>query len=60
MLLQVRKELAKRGVAIAVVASSEVYDGLRRHGLGTEGGGRGMFPTVDAAMAALTEPMNSA
>ena len=51
MLLQVRNELAKRGVAIAVVASDDaIRDGLRRYGFGIEDGSQEFFPTVDSAI----------
>jgi high affinity sulfate transporter 1 len=54
-LLQVRSELAKRGVAIAVVASCEpVQEKLRRYGFDTEGGGQEFFPTADSAILALS------
>ena len=51
MLLQIK--LAKRGIAIAAVATSDgVLDNLRRYGIGDKGG---LYPTVDAALAALRE-----
>jgi sulfate permease, SulP family len=53
MLLQIRTKLAKRGIAIAAVATSDgVLDNLRRYGIGDKGG---LYPTVDAALAALRE-----
>jgi high affinity sulfate transporter 1 len=57
MLLQVRNELLRRGVAVAIVTTlSAVVDGVRRYGLATDGEGRGVFPTVDTAMDALAVP----
>jgi hypothetical protein len=49
--------LSKRGVEIAIVTCfSELVEGVQRYGLAIEGAGRGVFPTVDAAMAALAVP----
>ena len=55
MLLQARNELAKRGVAIAVVAPDDaIREVLQRYGFGTEKGGTEFFPTVDSAIVALS------
>ncbi|MCU0971437.1 MAG: SulP family inorganic anion transporter [Gammaproteobacteria bacterium] len=51
-LLQTRAELRKRGVEVAAVATPDgVLDDLRRYGLG--GAGAELFPTLDAALAAV-------
>jgi SulP family sulfate permease len=53
MLLQTRAELARRGVRLTAVATSEgVLDDLRRYGL--SGADAEPFPTLDAALAAVT------
>jgi MFS superfamily sulfate permease-like transporter len=53
-LLQTRAELRRRGVEVAAVATSDgVLDDLRRYGLG--GAGAEVFPTLDAALAAVVE-----
>lgn len=53
-LLQTRAELRKRGVEVAAVATpGGVLDDLRRYGLG--GAGAELFPTLDAALAAVIE-----
>jgi len=52
MLLQLRDELAKRGVEVAVVTPHEsMLQELGRYGLGTDRSR--IYPSVDAAMAAL-------
>jgi MFS superfamily sulfate permease-like transporter len=58
MLLQLRTELAKRGVEVAVVTPHEsMLQELGRYGLGTDRGR--IYPTVDAAMAALAVPRDT-
>ncbi len=58
MLLQLRAELLKRRVRYAVVTSlAELLQQLRRYGLA---GGDGPFPTVDAAVEALTATAHAA
>lgn len=50
MLLEVRKELAKRGIAFSIVATFHgVLDPLRRYGVADEHA----YPSVDAALTAL-------
>jgi MFS superfamily sulfate permease-like transporter len=59
MLLQVRNELTKRGVAIAVVASDDaIRELLLRYGFCADGGPE-FFATVDAAIVALRTPAES-
>jgi MFS superfamily sulfate permease-like transporter len=54
MLLQIRVEFRKRGVGLAAVATPDgVLDDLRRYGL--SGAGAELFPTLDAALAAVVE-----
>lgn len=54
MLLQLRAELARRGVAVAAVATSDgVLEALKRYGILGEPGGRGSHATLDEALAAL-------
>jgi high affinity sulfate transporter 1 len=51
MLLEVRKELAKRDIAFSTVATFDgVLDDLRRYGLADDHA----YPTVDAALTALS------
>ena len=53
MLLQIRTKLAKRGIAMAAVATSDgVLDNLRRYGIGDKGS---LYQTIDAALGALRE-----
>lgn len=60
MLLQLRTELSKREVLFASVAVSEgVLDNIRRYGLGCGAGGRGIYSTVDAAIAAVCAPQEA-
>ena len=55
MLLQLRAELAKRGVEVAIVTPHEtMLQELGRYGLGADRGR--VYPSVDAAMAALGAP----
>ena len=55
MLVQARAELAKRGVDVLAVATPDgVLDDLRRYGLA--GADARVFPTLDAALAALALP----
>jgi MFS superfamily sulfate permease-like transporter len=61
MLLQVRSELNKRGVAIVSAAiSSDAIDSLRRYGLAGDESDKRVYPTIDAAVAALGAPSNPA
>jgi MFS superfamily sulfate permease-like transporter len=54
MLLQVKGELNKRGIALVSVAiSGDAIDHLRRYGLPGEDFDKRVYPTVDAAVAAL-------
>jgi MFS superfamily sulfate permease-like transporter len=54
MLLQAQRELAKQGIAVAAVVTSEgMRDNVRRYGFEL----RGVYPTVEAAIAALREPL---
>jgi MFS superfamily sulfate permease-like transporter len=54
MLMQVRGELAKHGVALATVTCQHhLLEKLGRYGFGTQGGAAAIYPTVDDAMAAL-------
>jgi MFS superfamily sulfate permease-like transporter len=59
MLLQIRTELTKLGVAVRSVATSDgVVDNLRRYGLADDKGN--IYPTVDAAISAVRESGNAA
>jgi MFS superfamily sulfate permease-like transporter len=59
MLLQLRTELGKRGVAVATIATRDgVLDDLRRFGLARDSGK--VYPTVDAAVSALREAGHAA
>jgi anti-anti-sigma regulatory factor len=54
MLLQVRDELNKRGVTVVSAAiSADAIDHLRRHGVTGDDFDRKVYPTIDAAVAAL-------
>jgi sulfate permease, SulP family len=54
MLLQVRSELNKRGVTVVSAAvSADAIDNLRRYGLAGDDFGKRVYPTIDAAIAAL-------
>jgi hypothetical protein len=54
MLLALRSELARHGVAVEVVTPHHtVMEGLRRYGLGAIGGRREIYPTAKDALAAL-------
>lgn len=56
MMLQLKGELLKRKIALASVAASDgVVECLRRYGMVGGPGGHGVHPTVDAAIAAVTE-----
>jgi sulfate permease, SulP family len=60
MLLQVRAELAKRDVQTTIAnASDALLPALRRYGLGGSDGG-GIFPSLDAAVAALDARLHAA
>jgi MFS superfamily sulfate permease-like transporter len=54
MLLQVRSELNKRGVTVVSAAiSADAIDHLRRHGVAGDDFEKRVYPTIDAAVAAL-------
>jgi high affinity sulfate transporter 1 len=54
MLLQVRSELNKRGIAVVSAAiSTDTIDNLRRYGLAGDDVDKRVFPTIDDAIAAL-------
>ena len=54
MLLQVRSELNKRGVTVVSAAiSADAIDSLRRYGLVGDDLDKRVYPTIDAAIAAL-------
>jgi MFS superfamily sulfate permease-like transporter len=54
MLLQVRGELNKRGVTVvSVIISADAIDNLRRYGLAGEDFDKMVYPSIDAAVAAL-------
>ena len=54
MLLQVRSELNKRGVTVVSAAvSADAIDNLRRYGLAGDDFNKRVYPTIDAAIAAL-------
>ena len=54
MLLQVRNELNKRGVTVVSAAiSADAIDHLRRYGLAGDDFDKRVYPTIDAAIAAL-------
>jgi hypothetical protein len=54
MLLQVRGELNKRGVTVVSAAvSADAIDNLRRYGLSGDDFNKRVYPTIDAAIAAL-------
>jgi MFS superfamily sulfate permease-like transporter len=60
MLLQLRAELAKREVDTTIAnASDALLPALRRYGLGDRDGA-GIFPSLDAAVAALDARMHAA
>jgi len=57
MLIQTKSDLVRRGVTVASVAvSTEVIAELRRYGLGGDDRESRIFPTVEAAIAALSPP----
>lgn len=54
MLLQVRGELNKRGVTVVSAAiSADAIDNLRRYGLAGDDFDKRVYPSIDAAVAAL-------
>ena len=54
MLLQVRGELNKRGVTVVSAAvSADAIDNLRRYGLAGDDFNKRVYPTINAAIAAL-------
>jgi len=58
--LQLRAELAKREVQTTIAnASDALMPALRRYGLGGSDGG-GIFPSLDAAVAAMDARMHAA
>jgi MFS superfamily sulfate permease-like transporter len=54
MLLQVRDELVKHDIAVVLVTDDQtMLQSLRRYGIGPARSGRGPFPSLDDAMAAV-------